>query len=268
MLSLLSGPSLDENVEISLADENNIAEWASQHATRSNTPKPRSVSPKRPLSPKVLAPLVIPPTLSPPQRLNAQNSTTRPRSDSIPPEVPPKSPRVKEGSPLPRIAPFSPISASSLYSASTTSTSVLNTPTSGLEGRASPCPSSGGPSPSLHTVGHSREPSETSSRQTTAVGHRRGNSDASIMDRGRPKKRFEGSPLKTKVTKQISPNTEERKAHETLPPGCLAADAPSLLPATEIEVLRKQALGQASRFEVLGSKDVEALSRVSQTSRL
>ena len=93
------------------------------------------------------------------------------------------------------------------------------------------------------------------------MGHRRGESEASIMDRGRPKKRPDGSPIKRTPSKRVA-SSEEQKAFETLPQGYRAVDAPSLLPATEIEVLRKQAIGQASRFEVLGSKDVEALSRV------
>ena len=81
------------------------------------------------------------------------------------------------------------------------------------------------------------------------------------MDRGRPKKRADGSPIKRSTSKRAA-SSEEVKAFETLPQGYRAVDAPSLLPATEIEFLRKQAIGQASRFEVLGSKDVEALSRV------
>lgn len=51
-------------------------------------------------------------------------------------------------------------------------------------------------------------------------------------------------------------------AFEHLPQGVKAAQASSKLTQTEIETLRCQAIGQVCRFEVLNSKDVEALSRV------
>ena len=72
---------------------------------------------------------------------------------------------------------------------------------------------------------------------------------------------MESSPVMRTPSKRTA-SSDEIKAFETLPQGYRAADVPSLLPASEIELLRKQAFGQASRFEVLGSKDVEALSRV------
>lgn len=81
------------------------------------------------------------------------------------------------------------------------------------------------------------------------------------MDRGRPQKRFDGSPVK-RTPSQRAAYAEEIKAFETLPQGHRPADAPLVLAATDIEILRKQAIGQASRFEVLGPKDVENLSRV------
>ena len=59
------------------------------------------------------------------------------------------------------------------------------------------------------------------------------------------------------------PSSDEQKAFETLPQGLKATEAATLLPANELKVLRKQAFGQASRFEVLNSKDVDTLSRVS-----
>lgn len=84
------------------------------------------------------------------------------------------------------------------------------------------------------------------------------------MDRGRPKKRVDGSPNKPSVSKRSpsDPATiEEQKAFEHLPSGFPATSAPSILPPSEVEALRKQAIGQASRFQVLNSKDVDALSR-------
>lgn len=80
------------------------------------------------------------------------------------------------------------------------------------------------------------------------------------MDRGRPKRRADGSMIKRKPSVH---SVEEQKAFETLPQGVKASEASSVLPETEIEALLKQAVGQASRFEVLTSKDVDALSRVS-----
>lgn len=79
------------------------------------------------------------------------------------------------------------------------------------------------------------------------------------MDRGRPKKRMDGSPIKRKPSIR---STEEQKAFETLPQGFKATEANASLPSDEIEILRKQAISQASRFEVLNSKDVDILSRV------
>ena len=106
------------------------------------------------------------------------------------------------------------------------------------------------------------------------------------MDRGRPKKRSpsEGSPVKrsnskrspsiptsacpssqtqAQVSETNSPRdrSEEQRAFEHLPTGHSATTAHTQLPTSEIATLRKQAIGQASRFQVLCTKDVEALSR-------
>jgi hypothetical protein len=87
------------------------------------------------------------------------------------------------------------------------------------------------------------------------------------MDRGRPKKRtgdLSSSPLRRKpsIHSTTTHNTpEEQKAFETLPSGIRASDVSSQMSPTEIDILRKQAIGQASRFEILNAKDVEDLSR-------
>jgi hypothetical protein len=78
------------------------------------------------------------------------------------------------------------------------------------------------------------------------------------MDRGRPKKRADGTIIKSAETK-----ASEQKAFESLPQGIKATDASSLYSNAEMDMLRKQAIGQAAKFEVLNSKDVERLSRVS-----
>lgn len=79
------------------------------------------------------------------------------------------------------------------------------------------------------------------------------------MDRGRPKKRPDGSSIKSATTK-----TNEQKAFVTLPTGVKASDASSKFSQQDIEALRQQARGQAAQFEVLASKDVGDLSRVSK----
>ncbi|CZR60688.1 uncharacterized protein PAC_10584 [Phialocephala subalpina] len=308
MLSCISGPLLDENAELAISMDSNTGAQANipgeippQHFN-STLPQSRSASPKHrkePLSPKSLAPLVIPQSSS--ARLARQNSYSRLRSVSescgTPPDVPPKSARMKESSPHPRASPYTPMSSStSLLSASTAPTSTSTTPSSALpmpsfpaSGRSSPktvgatSTSAPAPSPMGHMRGQSDAPLSsvrTLTHQRSFPlhnhGHRRHESEASIMDRGRPKKRsqtpVDGSPIKRSGSKRSpsnptsSPVTEkeksdEQKAFEHLPSGIKATEASSCLPETEIEVLRKQAIGQASRFEVLSSKDVEALSR-------
>ncbi|KAE8453894.1 hypothetical protein EG329_007670 [Mollisiaceae sp. DMI_Dod_QoI] len=303
MLSCISGPLLDENAELAISTGSNTGVQAS---IPGNQPPPhstqaRSVSPKQPLSPKSLAPLVIP---SSSHRLARQNSSTRLRSvsESTPPDVPPKSARMKESSPHPRASPYTPMSSSStsLLSASTAPTSTSTTPNSALpmpsfpvEGRSSPKPASATttpatapiPSPMGHSRGQSDAPRTLTHQRSFPLhnkGHRRHESEsgASIMDRGRPKKRsqtpVDGSPIKRSGSKRSPSNpitaspiapivekekSDEQKAFEHLPSGIRATDAPNYLPASEITTLRKQAIGQASRFEVLASKDVEALSR-------
>jgi hypothetical protein len=94
------------------------------------------------------------------------------------------------------------------------------------------------------------------------MGHRREQSEASIIDRGRPKKRAEGSPIMLKRTADKRTLLAEQKAFEALPEGIKATDAQQRWNAEEIVALKKQAIGQAAKFEVLGLKDVESLSRV------
>lgn len=267
MLSCISGPALDENAEIAVSDSGK---------TQGRPNRAGSSSPKqRPLSPRSLAPLIIPSTSSPQpqQRFIKQTSKTRLRSESTPPEVPPKSARMKEIYSHGRNSPFTPMSSTT--SLSTAPTSVSNTPlstipstssdattptSSALEGRSSPKPWTGpviAPSP----MGHSRGQSESTQRSAYIMGHRRGESEASIMDRGRPKMRADGSPIKRTLSKRSA--SIEQQAFELLPKGHRPTEALSALPASEIKTIRKQAMGQASRFEVLSSKNVESLSRVS-----
>ncbi|APA11955.1 hypothetical protein SS1G_05511 [Sclerotinia sclerotiorum 1980 UF-70] len=125
------------------------------------------------------------------------------------------------------------------------------------------------PTPRRRSPGHSRNQSETIPTQqqrsesfSNGASHRRRESESStsIMDRGRPKKRSDGSPIKATSSKR-APTLEEQLAFEHLPQGVKAAQASSKLTQTEMETLRCQAIGQVCRFEVLNSKDVDDLSR-------
>jgi hypothetical protein len=54
----------------------------------------------------------------------------------------------------------------------------------------------------------------------------------------------------------------EPRVFEALPQGVRANEAPLVFDRLEIDALKQQAIGQVTRFEVLGMKDVEALSKV------
>ncbi|CAG8974206.1 hypothetical protein HYALB_00007369 [Hymenoscyphus albidus] len=270
MLSGISGPAPDENAELDFLDD--LDETLSQlNFVKTKSSRNNSASPnRRPLSPKSLAPLLIPSTSNPRAGFLARKPTNgRGRSESTPPDVPPKSARMKNlFSPNSQGTLLTPLSGSSLTpgSASTTLTvstlasSVGTTPTSSTETPPSPkqwISSSAGPSPAItRTRGQSESVLQSGTGQQ--LGHRRGESETSIMDRGRPKKRaLAGSP----VSRHKRIPAEEQTAFEKLPEGTRPSEAHSVLPVLEMEALRKQALGQASRFDVLSSKDVDALSR-------
>lgn len=93
------------------------------------------------------------------------------------------------------------------------------------------------------------------------------------MDRGRPRKRSDGTPIgsgfggvvvgaghKRSASKRSL--SAERRAFETLPQGWKSSEAITNLELNEVVYLQKQALGQALRFEVLKKDDVESLSKV------
>lgn len=235
-----------------------------------------------------LAPLIIPNNMngSPerdtfPRRVLNRLSEQSSASDT-PPEVPPKSARMlPEASPqsglasslpslpsaVPTVTPFTPFTPMSDFSASTTSLVPLklapgtSTSSPQAQGRSSPAPKGPLPTrkPSPNPRNHTRGLSESSSFVAVArPGHRRTESEASIMDRGRPKKRADGSSIKSATTK-----ANEQRAFVTLPTGVKASDALSKFSTQDIETLRQQAKGQAAQFEVLASKDVGDLSRVS-----
>jgi hypothetical protein len=100
--------------------------------------------------------------------------------------------------------------------------------------------------------------------QSVVLGHRRYQSESgSIMERGRPRKRSETCGAATiKRTGSKRSKSSERRAFEQLPKGWKAGDVVNMLSPPEVASLQKQALQQASRFEVLRKEDVDSLSRV------
>jgi hypothetical protein len=173
--------------------------------------------------------------------------------DDTPPDVPPKSARMFDGRITPPLRnPFAP----------TMNSSTTTTPSSALEGRSSP--NSWRVPKAVGQSGHSRNASDGTSLVSQHHGHQRSGSDVSVMERGRPKKRSDGSPVKASTSRHgRNPSAEQKAAFVTLPSGTRATEASTKLEMNEIEVLRKQAIGQAAKFEVLCAKDVDSLSRVS-----
>ncbi|CAL3967741.1 unnamed protein product [Diplocarpon coronariae] len=170
-----------------------------------------------------------------------------------------------------------------------------------FEGRSSPRPKGISSAPNFpqnhvcHTRGHSEvlnisQPSFAAHPASPLKGHRRHGSEgaSSIVDRGRPQNRSssEGSPAKPQPSEpktspappsknnpighSQSPSPQKdreldrllsQRAFEHLPTGHPATHAASHLSPTELTTLHQQALGQALRFQVLATKDVECLSR-------
>ncbi|KAI0383225.1 hypothetical protein F5Y04DRAFT_269966 [Hypomontagnella monticulosa] len=238
----------------------------------------KSGSPLRqPLSPKDLAPLTIPSQSGSLPRLARQLSLNRLRSKDTQPEPSIRSART-EGSPKMR-TPYTPASTSATTPMSATTnmtTSTLPTPVSApAECRASPKPWErlGATTPSVSTqqnvdpMATPKAESETQTRANLVPSHRRGQSESgSIMDRGRPRKRSDGTPIGGNVTTHKRSASKrslsaERRAFETLPQGWKATEAAKNMDSAEVAYLQKQALGQALRFEVLKKDDVESLSK-------
>ncbi|KFZ24534.1 hypothetical protein V502_00988 [Pseudogymnoascus sp. VKM F-4520 (FW-2644)] len=170
--------------------------------------------------------------------------------------------------------PFTPLSALSAFSGASTNLLPLKfmttttTPATPVDGRSSPASPYTAPataptttlSSSKHRPSpnyHSRGLSESSTTVLASrPSHRRTESEASIMDRGRPKKPSDGTSTKNTTT-----NASQQKSFETLPQGVKACDVTSKFSPQDIESLRRQALDQAAQFEVLAAKDVSDLSR-------
>ncbi|KAF4988959.1 hypothetical protein FGRMN_9432 [Fusarium graminum] len=115
--------------------------------------------------------------------------------------------------------------------------------------------------------GYSTPPMAVS--DTVRGGHRRGGSESSVMDRGRPRKRHDQrsntGPIvqrsESRMAETKRSRSSEQNAFEKLPVGVKHSDAMEQLELSELVLLQKQAYEQVARFEVLKAEDVEALSK-------
>jgi hypothetical protein len=89
------------------------------------------------------------------------------------------------------------------------------------------------------------------------------------MDRGRPRKRSDPRNNHTVHSKNDSkpPKSAERKAFEELPKGWKPSEVVEHMSSQDMTTLRKQAISQVERFEILRPEDVESLSKVRTWSR-
>ncbi|KAI9792411.1 MAG: hypothetical protein M1816_002295 [Peltula sp. TS41687] len=92
------------------------------------------------------------------------------------------------------------------------------------------------------------------------IACQRGLSETPTMQRCRTVKRRDDE-LCFPQSKSSTTNFSRTKASQTLPTGFKSVNASSHYPEEEILRLHEQALGQATKFEVLGVKDVEGLSK-------
>ncbi|KAI5923083.1 Up-regulated during septation-domain-containing protein [Camillea tinctor] len=242
-----------------------------------STQKSNSSLSKQTLSPKDLAPLTIPNQSGTMPGLVRKLSLNRLRSGSTQQEPPTRPPRPEE-SPQTRTSavPYTPSTATATpvirSATSTTTASTIPTPMSApAEMRNSPKPWERiAPGTSTlatqnsnvdSTAGPKGEP-ESELRNLLAASHKRGQSESgSIMERGRPRKRSDGTPIGGKRSQSKRSGSSDRRAFESLPQGWKSSEAVKNMDQVEVVYLQKQALGQALRFEVLKKDDVESLSK-------
>ncbi|CAN8105769.1 unnamed protein product [Discula destructiva] len=221
-------------------------------------------------TPKDLPPLTIPPKMSALSPLKRQLSTGHPRSGNTnnditrsgraddclnpkTPHTPPSSTQSTSSTPGSAATAFSPVATFALTTPALVVPEGLHDP-SRLRWAGSVTPTSG-------TRTETSSPFAAAECRTGS--HRRHVSDSSsmygsIMDRGRPKKgRIEG----LKDTDSRKNKSTERLAFEALPKGWRVLDAATMLDSSERIALKKQALQQAGKFEILRKSDVDSLSR-------
>ncbi|KAI0446215.1 hypothetical protein F4803DRAFT_504957 [Xylaria telfairii] len=234
---------------------------------------------RQPLSPKDLAPLTIPCQTGTLPALARKLSLSRLRSGSTNQQDQPIRPPRPDESPQTRaFTPFTPLSATGSTMTPRSATTYMTTPTiptpvsAPPESRRSPSPwekphqavapvaSQGGtdipPIP--------KSECDAQVRSASASAHKRGLSESgSIMERGRPRKRTDGTPIGATNKRAESKRSlsADRRAFETLPQGYRPKHAVKNIDQAEISHLQRQALGQAARFEVLRREDVDNLSK-------
>ncbi|KAI0875653.1 hypothetical protein GGS24DRAFT_282297 [Hypoxylon argillaceum] len=234
---------------------------------------------RQPLSPKDLAPLTIPyqpgtfPALARKLSLSRLRSGGNQQDQPVRPPRPDESPRTRTP-----FTPFTPQSATGSTTTPRSATTYMTTPTiptpvsAPAESRRSPSPwekqypavATVAPPSSMDVTSAPKPEADVSIPSNSSLAHRRGQSDSgSIMERGRPRKRVDGTPIggthrRTESKRSLS---TERRAFETLPQGYRPSEAAKRLDQAETAHLQKQALGQAARFEVLRREDVDNLSK-------
>ncbi|PVH93481.1 hypothetical protein DM02DRAFT_477384, partial [Periconia macrospinosa] len=246
-------------------------------STESMAPAPTDASSGNKLEPlsalrKPLSP-ILSPGCTPKPALKVDTTSTAPETTDVPPEVPPKSPATTErkGSPSP-LKLNSKSSRTQLITPSTLNSSGT-TPTSALESRrlpnvTFPLPtplsailnpfSAGSPSSAVERRGSPRVERRDPFR---SASHNRNISEASVMDRGRPIRRSNSKKLRSRTNSEAKDPNAQAPDGWQLPHGMRVAEASMRMRDSEKENLRKQALDQAEKFEVLNKRDVAATSR-------
>ncbi|KAI9804774.1 MAG: hypothetical protein M1825_001142 [Sarcosagium campestre] len=209
--------------------------------------------------------LVIPsPEREPIQQLRSRSREDIREEDEAedkPPAPPPKSPRM-EGRASPKskgsLTPATPaLSATSIPSGN----SVITPGSDRFHSNTWYTPPTAPPAAKSPSKQHQRELSETAlGDRGSPSKHLRNPSETSVMERGRPPKRSDTNQLTPAGLKQ-SVQVPEGLAFRSLPSGIPAVDATVQMASSEIHTLQKQALSQASKFQVLTVNDVESLSR-------
>ncbi|KAF2460608.1 Up-regulated during septation-domain-containing protein [Lineolata rhizophorae] len=183
---------------------------------------------------KPLSPIISP--TKPVLKIDTAAESSNERSEAKP-EVPPKSPCPEQrGSPSTKA---SALSARTPVLTPSTNPSSVSSPGSAMDRQGSP---------------------NAWAKRENPPAHTRNTSENSVLDRGRPFKRSEKRQRNRAFSEAQSPDID-RSALWQLPRGQRATEASASMRTMEKESLRNQAMGQAEKFEVLGSKDVAALSK-------
>ncbi|KAB2579176.1 uncharacterized protein LTHEOB_1487 [Lasiodiplodia theobromae] len=227
MISCITGPAF-------VSPQQKPISPSSQPADSAKPEFERNLPAVKPLSP------ILSPTNIPPAKPDLKVDTTAKHNDDddIPPQVPPKSPSLyrKKSSPAMR----QQVRNDSAMGYSNSNEPPTNTtPITGIPECSSP---------------ESNVRGRDSSR-----GHARKRSEQSIMDRGRPIARS----ARDRSRQASATSSSEKEGADTwkLPKGISVRQAPIKYAPAEREKLRCKAVEQAEKFEVLSSRDVNALAK-------